>query len=275
MRLSPEALVQRLTGAPLALLLDIDGTLCDLVDDPQGARVPAHTHRALVRLASTPGVFVALVTGRAVADARRMVDIPGVAIVGNHGLEHVDRTGQWGAVDGWSDVEPTMRAVATRLTEVARRFPGAELEDKEYSLTMHYRRIVDAGGIPALRRDVIEIVHSAGLRLSEGKRVLDIIPPLDVDKGRAVLQLVREWGADAPGASVLFAGDDVTDEHAFRALAAHVPDAVTIRIAHSEAPTAARFRLESPAELAVVLDHLADRVSTDVTSDTAAAERPA
>lgn len=261
MRTTPDAIVERLGGTPLALLLDIDGTLCELVNDPMAARLPAHTHRALARLAATPGVFIALVTGRGVADARRIVDIPSVAIVGNHGLEQVDTDGRQRAIDGWSDVAPMIRAVATRLTAVAQRFPGAELEDKEYSLTMHYRRILDEGGIPALRRDVIEIVRDAGLRLSEGKRVLDVIPPLDVDKGRAALELVREWGADVPGASVLFAGDDVTDEHAFRALAAHVADPVTIRIAHTDEPTAARFRLESPAELALVLDRLAARVA--------------
>lgn len=264
MRTAPESIVQRLTGTPLALLLDIDGTLCDLVNDPREARVPAHTHRALARLAETPGVFVALVTGRAAADARRMVDIPGVTIVGNHGLETVDGSGQSRTASGWRDVEPSMRAAATRLMAVARRFPGTELEDKEYSLTMHYRRIEDDGGVPALRRDVVEIARESGLRVSEGKCVLDLIPPLDVDKGRAAMQLVRECGADAAGASVLFAGDDVTDEHAFRALAAEVPDAVTVRIARADEPTAARFRLESPAELAVVLDHLAARFASGV-----------
>lgn len=262
MRTSPEAIVQRLDGAPLALLLDIDGTLCDLVNDPRETRVPAHTHRALTRLAAAPGVFVAVVTGRAAADARRIVDIPGITIVGNHGLEHVDGAGRSHPIDGWLEVAPAMRAVATRLTELARRFPGTELEDKEYSLSMHYRRILDDSGVPALRRDVMEIVRDAGLRVSEGKRIIDVIPPLDVDKGRAVMQLVRECGADAPGAAVLFAGDDVTDEHAFHALAADVPDAVTIRIARADEPTAARFRLESPAELAVVLEHLAARVET-------------
>lgn len=264
MRTAPEAIVRRLTGAPLALLLDIDGTLCDIVDDPRESRVPVQTHRALARLAAAPGVFVALVTGRAAADARRIADIPGATIVGNHGLEHIDGTGRQHPVSGWREVEPAMRHAATRLTEVAQRFPGTELEDKEYSLSMHYRRIVDDGGVPALRRDVMEIAREAGLRVSEGKRILDVIPPLEVDKGRAVMQLVRECGADAPGAAVLFAGDDVTDEHAFLALAAEVPDAVTIRIARADEPTAARFRLQSPAELAAVLEQLAARVPTEM-----------
>ena len=76
--------------------------------------------------------------------------------------------------------------------------------------------------------------------------MLELRPPVDLDKGTAVLALARRLGGLVPGTTVIFAGDDQTDEDAFRTLRRHTPDAVTIRVADEETETAAEFRLPDP-----------------------------
>lgn len=255
---APDALASKLEGTPLLLLLDIDGTLCDIVSQPDGARVPDATRRTLARLAASPGVHVALVTGRAVRDARRVVGALAVPIVGNHGLEWVDASGDAHPIEGWDAVAPAMRRVRDELAVYLSQIDGALLEDKTYSLSVHYRNVAPHC-IEALRDDVSDVAESAGLRVAHGKALVNILPPIDVDKGHAVLRIVRESGGLVPSASVVFAGDDVTDENAFRALAAQLPRAVTVRVGADDAPSAARYRVASPAALARVLEFIAER----------------
>lgn len=247
-----------LDGTPLLLLLDIDGTLCDIVTDPAGARVPDSTRRTLTRLAAAPDVHLALVTGRAVPDAQRMVGVAEVPIVGNHGLEWVDAAGEVHPIDGWDAIAPALRRAHDALVAHVSHVPGALMEDKTYSLTVHYRRVAPSR-VDALRRAVASIAAEGGLRVADGKCVLNVLPPLDVDKGVAALRLARDSGTLGPAASILFAGDDVTDETAFRALAREAPHAVTVRVAEGDVPTAARFRIGSPAALARALDIVAER----------------
>lgn len=252
-----EELASLVAGTPLLVLLDIDGTLCDIVTDPGGAVVPESTQRTIARLAAAPSVRVALVTGRAVREARRMVHVPGVPIIGNHGLEWLDAAGDARPIEGWDAVAPRMRRAHEALVAHVSRIPGAVLEDKTYSLTVHYRN-VDAALAAALRDDVRRIATAHELRTADGKCIVNVLPPIDVDKGHAALRLARESGADAPPASILFAGDDVTDENAFRALSREMPHAVTVRVAASVAPTAARFRIPSPSALASTLALIAE-----------------
>lgn len=249
------SLVQR---TPLLVLLDIDGTLCDIVSDPHGAVVPEATQRTLARLAATPSVRLALVTGRAVREARRMVHVPGVPIIGNHGLEWLDAAGDAHPIDGWDAVAPRMRHTYEALVAHVSRIPGAVLEDKTYSLTVHYRN-VDPTLTGSLRERVRVLAADEGLRTADGKCIVNVLPPIDVDKGHAALKLARETGANARDASILFAGDDVTDENAFRALAREIPHAVTVRVAAGDGPTAARFRIRSPSELATALELIAEQ----------------
>ena len=252
---SPVDIVERLPGTPLVIMLDVDGTLCDIVERPEDARVPEATREQLARLARRPGVCMAIVTGRSAADAHQMVGVRGIHISANHGLENWGADGVERITPGWERVARSVRAAVADLARIPHDFPGASIEDKEFTLSVHFRH-VDPDVVPALQNAVTAIAESHALRMTAGKAVINLLPPLDVNKGHAVLALMHECGGDAPGASILFAGDDVTDEDAFRALAAHAPRAVTIRVGDDTMPTAAAFRVPTPRALTDILERL-------------------
>jgi trehalose-phosphatase len=129
------------------------------------------------------------------------------------------------------------------------------LEDKVWTLSVHFR-LADPAVVPRLRASIEAVADQFRLRLTEGKGVLELRPPVDHDKGTAVLALAKRLGGLVPGTSVIFAGDDNTDEDAFRMLRRHNHEAVTIRVADADVPTAAEFRLADPEAVRRFLDWL-------------------
>ena len=252
----------RLDGSPLALMLDIDGTISPIAPTPAQAHVPVETREALRRLVQIPAVHVALVTGRAVGDAQRMVMVDGVSILGNHGLE-ISLEGRPAApVPAARGAEEIMARARGMLAPLVRATPGAFVEDKRLTLSVHYRqaRPDQAQALVALALDVARVL---GLRATEGRRVVDLRPSLRIDKGTAVVEFAERVGAVADDASLLFAGDDRTDEDAFASLGARAPQAVTIHVegdSGEQSPgTAAEFRLAGPLELGRLLRLLLKR----------------
>lgn len=251
-----EPLVERLGGTPLVIMLDVDGTLAPIAPRPQDAAVPPETRRIISALAARPGVAVGLVSGRAAADARRMVSVAKVWVIGNHGYETV-------GPDGEELVEPQFLAYRTAIAQAARRIgpqvaavPGVIFEDKIWTLTVHYR-LADPALVPRLRATVDDTAKQLGLRVTNAKLAFEVRPPARVDKGTALLSLALRLGGLEPSASLVFAGDDQTDEDAFRALRGRIPRAVTVRVTHGEhAPSVAEFTVGDPGELRVFLDWL-------------------
>lgn len=194
------------------LITDVDGTISPIVIHPENARVLPRAREALQQLNEQIEV-VAVVSGRAVADARKMVDVDGLVYVGNHGLE------VW-SPDGPvvpPEAKPWVPRVANVIADITRQVhrPGVTIENKGVTASLHYRL---ADNPDQARRELLEaIAHSAftsGLRLEEGRMVLNLLPPLTVTKGSAVASLARAHQLN----SVVYFGDDVTDAHAFRAL---------------------------------------------------------
>jgi trehalose-phosphatase len=245
----------RLGGSPRIIMLDLDGTLSPIAPRPQDASVPQATRRAIAALASRPGVHVAIVSGRGAADARRIVSVGNLWVIGNHGLELVGPHGEM-------EVEPQAEAFRVAMAQASRRITasvthvaGVILEDKVWTLSVHHR-LADPAVVPRLRASIEAVGEQFGLRLTEGKGVLELRPPVQHDKGTAVLALARRLGGLVPGTSVIFAGDDNTDEDAFRVLRRHTPDAVTIRVADEDVQTAAEFRLPDPEAVRRFLEWL-------------------
>jgi trehalose 6-phosphate phosphatase len=191
-------LVARLSEDPAraAVLLDVDGTLAPIVERPEDARVPDEARRELARLGGRYAL-VACVSGRPGADVERMLGVPGVAIVGEHGLELAPEAGHWAD------------ALAT--------FAGSvdwPVERKPLSLTFHFRRVDDEAAARAYLTRVADAAETAGLIPRWGRMVLEIRPPVAADKGTAVRALITRAGVSR----ALYAGDDTTDVDAFRGL---------------------------------------------------------
>lgn len=257
-----EVVGSRLDGSPLALMLDIDGTLAPIAPRPDAAAVPADTLAALSRLANAPSVHVAVVSGRAAADAFRMVPVPAAWTIGNHGLEWRSPNGEPKVLDSARPYAAAVADAVAALTPGVRAVRGAILEDKHWTLSLHFR-LVEPGAAPALEASARDIAAKLGLQVTEGKKVIELRPPIDVNKGTAALEFARRIGALDGDGSMLYAGDDRTDEDAFRALRPH-SRAVTVRVMGAaddpqRVSTSAELTLDSTEELRRVLLWLADR----------------
>ena len=198
-----------------ALFCDIDGTLSPIAPTPADAVVPEETRDILVQLASRLGLL-AFVTGRALEDGRRMIDVPGAAYVGTHGLE-VQTAG--GALLTEPRAERYVEALADVAAQAARDLDcaalGIVLEDKRVVLAVHYRLAPDAAATRhAILRRVVEPARARGLAVGTGHFAFEIRPPLPFSKGTAVTRLLT----DGDFLTAAMCGDDLTDVTAFQAL---------------------------------------------------------
>jgi len=247
----------RRTGA-LVLLLDFDGTLAPIVDRPERAEMPERTRRALERSMEMDGVTVAVVSGRGLADVRGRAAIPGIAYAGNHGMEIEGGGLPLRVHPEAAAARPELQAVAARLTADLEGIDGAFVEDKDLTLSIHYRMAPEREA--EVREMVLEAVDGRpGLRVTEGKMVLEVRPRVEWDKGRAVLFLLEQM-RPPEGAPVLYLGDDRTDEDAFRALREQAPAGEGVVIADPPpSGSAARSFLRDPAEVGALFEALAAR----------------
>jgi trehalose 6-phosphate phosphatase len=220
---------------PLLVASDYDGVLARLRDDPSDAVPEPGVADVLARLAARDGVAVALVSGRGVADLQRTSGLTGpFHWVGSHGAEF----------DGPVPAELAGRrdALAERLAPLVEGTPGARLEVKPASVAVHVRQVTDR----AMAAELLERADSvadARITRKPGKDVLELAVT-DADKGSAVQRLRRELGAEA----VVYLGDDVTDEDAFRVLG---PDDLGVKVGPGD--TLARARVADPAETVALL----------------------
>lgn len=238
-------------------MLDVDGTLAPIVEMFDQARVPAETQGAVAALAERSDVHVALVSGRSAAVARRMVGVGNLWVAGNHGFEIEGPNGEDLADPSLDRYRATIATAVERLEPLVRAMRGVIVENKAITLSVHWR-LSDPAIALDLREAIDQVSGPLGLRITEGKRIFEIRPPALIDKGTAVLALAERLTSGYEAASIVFAGDDVTDEDAIRALRAHHPRGVTVRILGEEsAPTEAEFSLRDTHAMRQFLEELA------------------
>jgi trehalose-phosphatase len=248
----------RLAGSPLVVMLDVDGTLAPIVERFDQAAVPAETRRTIATLVGHADVHVALVSGRSAAVARRMVGVGNLWVAGNHGFEIEGPNGEDLADPSVYRFREVIATAVARLQPLVGAMHGVIVENKAITLSVHWRLADPAIG-PMLREAVEQVSHPLGLRITEGKRIYEIRPPALIDKGTAVLALAERLTDGRDDASILFAGDDVTDEDAIRALRRHHPRAVTVRILGEESTaTEAEFSLGDTHAMRAFLEELAE-----------------
>jgi trehalose 6-phosphate phosphatase len=210
--------------AHTAVLLDIDGTLAPIVRHAADAHVPEATRTLLIEI-SRRYRLVGCVSGRRAATARQIVSIGSIAYVGNHGGELL----RPGATR--PEIDPDVTAWSERVGEFAQRAYTSEVqrarvrsEDKEAIAAFHWRGAPDEEHAAELVRDIAKHAQEEGFAIHWGRKVLEVRPPVALDKGLGVTALLQS-ATDGNGvtlAGALYVGDDSTDIDAFRALRALV-----------------------------------------------------
>ena len=216
-----------------AYFLDVDGTLIEIAETPDGVLVDAQLVELIEQLSRACGGALALVSGRSIANLEGMIGCRQLPMAGLHGLERRDAAGGWRTPATALDAK---EAIKTALLPVLKRHPGLLLEDKGLTLALHYR------SAPALaayaHRLMARLVRLGGdrLELQRGKRVVEI-KPAGIDKGSAIDAYLAEppFWARRP----VFIGDDLNDEHGFAAV--NRMDGISIKV--GKGASCARFRL--------------------------------
>jgi len=235
------ALASALRQRPL-LAFDFDGTLAPIVARPESARLSLAVAARLQALAAQ--LPLAIVTGRTVDDVRKRLGFEPLYVIGNHGAEdpHDPAT----AARQVHLLDALRSRLQARHPELAAA--GITVEDKGASLALHYRLARDRGQAQALIGDLLSGADTK-LRTFGGKMVVNITPEDAPDKATAVHALVSRCGAGC----AVFAGDDINDEPVFESAPAHW---LTIRVGRDGRQSRARYFLDSPSEMAMLLERM-------------------
>lgn len=243
-------------GLQTPLFLDYDGTLTPLVARPEQADLCGRMRRLLERLAER--LTIAVVSGRGLADVRTRVGLDRLFYAGSHGYE-IDGPGDSRLpFEIGRDALPALDEAEKRLRRRLAGIAAAAMERKRFSLAVHYRRADDRLAA-VIENHVDEVLRCcSGLRKGHGKKVFELRPDMDWDKGRAVLWLMAGWGLSAENSRAIYIGDDVTDEDAFRVL----QGSGTGIVVHGgeDRRTSASYGLPGPNEVFEFLRNLAAAV---------------
>lgn len=223
---------------PLGLFSDIDGTLSAIAPTPDAATLLPGVADLLKQALATFDL-VAAVSGRTAIDARALVGLPGLLYIGNHGLEYLSQDDM--TVHVRPEAGPWIRAVNHVLASIQAplmgRFPGLVIERKGVTATIHLRGVEHPREAEdAVYEAVTNSASADGLHVTRGKMVVELRPPLEIDKGVSIEGFIR--ARKLHGAFYL--GDDQTDIDAFRTLrrltAEGICRGVAVAVLHSEAP---------------------------------------
>jgi len=235
-----------------AVFLDYDGTLTPIVERPEDALLPPSTRAVIERLARL--VPLAILSGRDLSDVRRMVGVEGITYAGSHGFDVLGSDGS--ARQRGREFLPDLDAAARELEQRLAAIPGARVERKTFAIAVHFRQ-VEAERIAEVDAGVTAIAAAhPRLRRTGGKKVFELRPDIDWDKGTAVRWLLEVLGLEGTEHVPIYVGDDETDEDAFRAVREHGVG-VVVRGEGDDRETAARFALRDTEETRAFLELVA------------------
>lgn len=203
------------SGKKCLIFLDYDGTLVPIKRRPELAIL--HPKRRKILKSLGKKFFVSIVSGRSLRETKRLVRIDSLAYIGNHGLEICWRNKYW--------VHPLAERIRRTIGNVVRQLgirtgdlQGVFIEDKGLTASVHYRLLAPQGWskLKKLINEEVRIFKGL-LKITKGKRVFELRPNVDWDKGRGVLKLIQ-WFDLEEAPIKIYIGDDRTDEDAFKAL---------------------------------------------------------
>jgi trehalose-phosphatase len=251
-------IAQRLALGRMLLCLDYDGTLAEITTDPLRAYPLERSRNALAELTRYPRqLAVAIISGRDLDTLRRLLGLSdGLLLSGIHGLEFIDSQGQRCLAAGVKECAADLDRVREYIAREVPPARGFIIEDKGVSLTLNYRNAETHEAremVERFERFIAEQVPS--FRVMEGKMIREALPRCADGKGAAIRFFLEE--TRTPAARAIYAGDDVTDEDAFATL--REAGGVTVLVGPRR-PTRAEYRLDTPAEVAAMLEEVAQAV---------------
>ena len=244
-----ESFLDRLEDRRVALFLDYDGTLTPIVDRPEEAKLSADMRRVLKKVAGCH--TTAIISGRDLPDLKSLVDLEGLVYAGSHGFDIELPDGRRKSPPAAQQALPALKSAGDLIERRIGKTKGIIVERKKYAVTVHYR-LAATEEHDTIEAAVDEALRSTeGLRKRGGKKIFELLPDIDWDKGEALLLLLdildlRDERYMVP----LYIGDDVTDEDAFAALG---DDGISIAVGRSEADSNARWTVPDPAAVGELL----------------------
>ena len=242
-------------GDRLAVFLDYDGTLTPIVRHPEDAWLSESMRETLRSLAGR--LPVAILSGRDLDDVRGRVHVDGIVYAGSHGFDIAGAGGlrrELGAA-----YLPVLDAAEMELREALDEIPDAQLERKHFSVAAHYRNVSEHDAVKVAQAvDAVGSRHRQ-LRRINGKKVYELLPDIDWNKGKAVLWLLETLELERGKAFPIFIGDDRTDEDAFHALEKR---GIGILVSEQPQVTAASYCLTNPEEVEHFLRVLTKNISS-------------
>jgi len=246
-----EAILRIFQERTPVIFLDYDGTLTPIVNNPSQAVLPPPTREVIAELAQH--WMVAIISGRDLEDVRRLVKIDNIYYAGSHGFDISGPGGACRKQELGQRFRPALERAEQKLRVLLQAIPKARIERKRFTIAVHYRQVSDSY-LNVLEELIDQLLsEQAELRKSPGKKVFEIRPDVDWDKGKALLYLIDALATDSRRLVPLFIGDDITDEDAFRAIRKR---GIAIAVGSEARQTAAQYGLKDPDEVREFLKSL-------------------
>ena len=237
------------------LLLDYDGTLTPIVARPEQANLSADTRQLLNDLKTNTKFVLGVISGRSLADVRERVGVKDIIYAGNHGLEMAGLGKEFLHPEAMA-LRDVLELICQKLSQELGQYPGVIVENKGLTLSVHYRLTPE--NLVVQVENTFNSVVAAGVgdnvvRITGGKKVLEVRPNVAWDKGKAIARIIEVHSNSKNAAATLatYFGDDLTDEAGFSV----VQDAagIAVFVGPARQPTQAMYRVDSPAEVADTL----------------------
>ncbi len=226
------------------LLLDYDGTVIPIKKYPSLAILSEKTKYLISNLTNHPNIFVGIVTGRSLKDIMSIIGIKNLCFAANHGFEIYYKKQKWIHPDA-KNIAPKLKQILADLNRELKAVEGTYIENKGLSISVHYRN-VKPKYVPFIKRTLKNVtsLHDSSLKLTSGKKVFEIRPNIEWNKGQAIIKILKLQRAMGKSI-IIFIGDDKTDEDAFRLLPS---GSITVRVGRNKS-THARYYVRSFLEV--------------------------
>jgi len=248
-----ERLTDSIAEKQVVVALDYDGTLTPIVNRPDMAVLSDEMRTVLRRVADRCPTLV--ISGRELRNVQQMVGVENIVYAGSHGFDITGPGGKSFKIEAGERFVPAIKRAAE---ELKRRLDGVEgtlIEDKRYAIAVHYRNVSEQQVDTVEQAVDAALARETELRKMGGKKVFELRPDIDWDKGTALLRILAELDLDNAEVTPFYVGDDVTDEDAFRALRQR---GIGIRVGEEAGATEASYQLADPEEVRCFLERLGE-----------------